>query len=633
VTFESKERPPLEPVLEFLRGHAPFDQMAPAHLTYLAKRLRLGFYPAGEAITRPEAGAADRFYIIKQGRIRGETGASESPEGAWELVGGECFPIGALLARRPVHTVNRAVEDTFCFELEREEFDHLLNQSPVFHDFCTRRLASLLDNALREVQTGSAIRASEESSLSAPVGTLIKRAPVVCEAGTPLRVLLARMEEARVGSVAVTTGNGRVEGIFTLHDVLSRVALPQQDLETPAGEVMTPDPITLPPDARAYEAVLLLARHGFSHICVVDRGALIGVLSERDLFALQRVGVVNLSRAIARAERIDTLAALERDVHQLIEQMLAQGASVDQLTQITTTLNDAVTRRVIELVLRAEGSLPPFTWLAFGSEGRHEQTRKTDQDNGILFEPPPGVEAEAVRATLLPVARRINEALARCGFPLCPGNIMAGNPECCLSLAEWQSRFARWIDQGTPEHLLSATVFFDFRPLWGDPAPAYQLREWLLEPVARNSRFRRQLAENALRHRPPLGVIRDFKVSGSGEHPHTLDLKVQGVTPFVDGARLFALAHRIKESNTTARLRAAVEAEGIRQADADAWCESHNFIQLLRMRTHRRQAEAGLPLSNHIDPDTLNDLDRRILKEAFRQARKLQLKLALDYQL
>src|SRR5512138_3909317 len=99
----------LAPVIDFLRRHAPFDQMAPAHLEFLAKRLKLAFYARDEAVIGPEQGPADRFCIIKQGRVRGETSSAEATEeGAWELVTGECFPIGALLSRRPVRTVSRA---------------------------------------------------------------------------------------------------------------------------------------------------------------------------------------------------------------------------------------------------------------------------------------------------------------------------------------------------------------------------------------------------------------------------------------------------------------------------------------------------------------------------------------------
>jgi hypothetical protein len=176
------------------------------------------------------------------------------------------------------------------------------------------------------------------------------------------------------------------------------------------------------------------------------------------------VGLVNLSRSITNAPDLETLIGLGRDVHRLIGQMLAQGASVAQLTQIITMLNDHVTRRVIELSIAEHGAAKVgFTWLAFGSEGRHEQTLKTDQDNGIVFVPPKGSSAAQVREELLPLARVINEALAACGYPLCKGNVMASNPDCCLSVSEWEERFARWIDRGSPEDLLKASIYFDLR--------------------------------------------------------------------------------------------------------------------------------------------------------------------------
>jgi CBS domain-containing protein len=390
----------------------------------------------------------------------------------------------------------------------------------------------------------------------------------------------------------------------------------------------------LAPSDTVHEAALLMARETIGHVCVVENGRLRGVVSERDLFALQRVGLARLSRVIAQAPDVESLARHARDIHRLIDQMLVQGVSVAQLTQVTTLLNDHVTRRVIELVLAEAGVLSvPFTWLAFGSEGRQEQTLKTDQDNGMLFLLPTGRDAETVRQELLPVAKRINDALDRCGYPLCTGNIMASNPECCLSFEEWQARFARWIEQGTPEHLLNASIFFDLRTLWGDAAPAVKLRRWLTGQAAENPRFLRQMAENALRNQPPLGLVREFVLEDEGEHAHTLDLKLRGATPFVDGARLLALAHRVEETGTFARLRGAARAGALHEAEAEAWCDAFSFINLLRMRVHQGQARHGRMLDNYIDPDSLNELDRRILKEAFRQARKLQARIRLDYQL
>ena len=477
-------------------------------------------------------------------------------------------------------------------------------------------------------------RVSGDTSLAAPLRSLIRRPPVSCRRGTSVREVLGVMHAQRIGSMVVVDDAAAPVGVFTLHDVLSRVAVPLLDQGRPIDEVMTPNPATLRSEQPAHDAALVMASKGFGHVVVVDQGRLTGVLSERDLFALQRVGVVNLSRSIGSAPDVATLKRFGDDIHRLADQMLAQGASVEQLTQMIATLNDLMTRRVISLCLAEAGRVPQFTWLSFGSEGRHEQTLRTDQDNGIVFELDTGGSAEGVRRTLLPVARRINEALAACGFELCPGNIMASNPECCLSVDEWRQRFAQWIEQGTPDHLLKASIFFDFRPLWGDPAPAEALRDFVMEKVPKNPRFRRQMAANALRAEPPLGLIQDFSLSGTGDRAGTIDLKMNGTTPFVDGARILALTSGVRETNTLARLRGCADRKAIRQEEAAAWCDAYAFVLLQRMRTHQAQQRAGrLPADNRLDPGDLNELDRRILKEAFRQARKLQSRLKLDYQL
>ena len=151
--------------------------------------------------------------------------------------------------------------------------------------------------------------------------------------------------------------------------------------------------------------------------------------------------------------------------------------------------------------------------------------------------------------------------------------------------------------------------------------------------MADNSLFQRLLAANALRHRPPLGRFRDFVVARKGAEKDTFDLKEEGLTPFVDGARLLALANGITVSNTPERLRLLVEQEVIDAQDGAAYAEAYHFIQQTRLQQHQLQSRGGLPFSNRLDPDSLNQLDRRILRESFRQAQRLQSSLALRYQL
>ncbi len=623
--------------LPFFAAHAPFDRMEMAHLLWMLERMQLGYYAKNEVIISPEQGMAERFLVIKQGVVQGEQSVAEASEtDAWlELVEGECFPLGALLAHRPVASVYRSVMDTFCYELPLADFDTLLGLSAPFRDFCTRRIANLLEHSKEVIQAQYTQSSSELQSLTSPLSAVIRGLPVTCAPQTTVREVLSRMHEARIGSMIAVDSEGRPLGILTLPDVLERIALPQIDLEQPVIGIMTTRLTFLPPHSLAYEAALTMAKQGFRHVLVVENERLVGLVSEKDLFALQRVGLRQIGSAIRHAKNIGELQQSARDIRRMAHNMMAQGVAAEQLTQFISTFNDLLTARVVELEYASGGvgvMAEHLCWMALGSEGRFEQTLSTDQDNALIFTVPDGMTADGVRELMLPVARRINDALALCGFPLCRGNVMASNPQWCLSQDEWRRKFSDWISNGTPEALLHASIFFDFRSVYGAHALTEELRLWLSRVAADNTRFLHQMAQNALSIRPPLGLVRDFVVGSE----HTLDLKINGITPFVDAARIFSLAAGVTHTSTVQRLRASATRLKIHMSEVDAWIDAFLFIQVLRMRHHDEGQVLGLcddKLDNFINPEALHELDRRILKEAFRQARKLQARLALEYHL
>jgi len=621
--------------MEFLRKYPPFNQMDSAQLAYLVEHCQLRFYAAGESIIKPGDGPVQHFYIVKQGLVVGERphSARRGSETTFEIASGECFPLAALLGERATRTEHLAGEDTFCLLLGKDAFVRLFAQSAPFRDFALRGVSSLLDQVNQQVQLRAAENLGAQYSLDTTLRELALQQPVACSAATPLRDAVRRMHEQHVGSIVIVDEDERPAGIFTLRD-LRRVVADGESLEQPISALMTQRPFHLPPEASAFDAALAMTERHIAHVCLVEHERLVGVVSERDLFSLQRVDLVHLARTIRHAGRIETLVALRSDIRLLVERMLAHGASSTQITQLVTLLNDHTVCRVIELVLEELGDPGvPFSWLCFGSEGRREQTLHTDQDNGILFEADSPEQAEHMRQRLLPVARRINQRLAECGFALCRGNIMAGNPELCLSRREWAQRFAAFVREATPESLLASSIYFDLRVVWGDEQGCAQLRRQLLADVADNSLFQRLLAVNALRHRPPLGRFRDFVVARKGAEKDTFDLKEEGLTPFVDGARLLALAHGVEDSSTLRRFAELVRLEVIDAQDGAAYEEAYHFIQQARLQLHQQQAAQDLPLSNRLDPDSLNHLDRRILRESFRQAQRLQASLALRYQL
>ncbi len=627
----------IQGTLQFLQRFPPFNLMENAHLAFLVEQCQLRFYAANDSIIKPGDGPVEHFYIVKQGRVVGERQHVTRPgtETTFEITSGECFPLAALLGERATRTEHLAAEDTFCLQLNKAAFIRLFALSEAFRDFALRGVSSLLDQVNQQVQRRAVETLGTQYSLNTRLGELAMRHPVVCDRQTPLREAVALMHDQQVGSIVIVDAQRFPIGIFTLRDLRQVVADASADVAQPIGGHMTANPFYLSPQASAFDAAIAMTERHIAHVCLVEDKRLCGVVSERDLFSLQRVDLVHLARTIRHATRIESLVSLRGEIGQLVDRMLAHGASSTQITQIITLLNDHTVCRVIELAIEDKGDPGvPFSWLCFGSEGRREQTLHTDQDNGIIFEARDAAHAAEIRGRLLPLAQHINQGLAQCGFTLCKGYIMAGNPELCLSRAEWARRFAAFIREATPENLLASSIYFDLRVVWGAEEPCEQLRQSILEQVADNRLFQRMMAENALRQRPPVGRFREFVLTRKGnDKAATLDLKVQGLTPFVDGARLLALANGISANNTLERLRELVSHEVIDPLDGAAYEEAYHFIQQTRMQQHQLQSRQNQPYSNRVDPDSLNHLDRRILRESLRQAQRLQGSLALRYQL
>ncbi len=621
-------------LMVFLGEYAPFNQMEELHLALLLEHATLCFYTNDDEILNPDQGTVDHFYIVKQGNVRGERPYEKKNNTTFEISPGECFPLAALLGERATRTVHKASGDTFCLKVPRKYFVEVFTLSDMFRDYCLRGVSSLLDQVNRKVQSKAVENLGNQHSLDQPLGELATRNPIVCTPDMPLQKVIGVMHSKNVGSMIITDDKRQPKGIFTLRDVRRVIADGLRDFDVPISNIMTATPKSLPYTASAFEAALLMAKHHFAHVCVVDEdNTLTGVVSERDLFSLQRVDLVHLARAIANAPSVAALKDIREDITQLIDTMIAYGAASQQLNHIITLLNDYTVIRIIELTIKSFGDPEiPFTWLVFGSEGRKEQTLVTDQDNGILFNAPQGMTDEDARAALLPLAKAINIQLDECGFTWCKGNIMASNPDLCRSAKEWEEWYYRFIDSTTPENLLNSSIFLDMRPIWGDEQAATSMFKRVVEKIHKNTLFQKMMAACAMNSRPPLNMFKGFVYAKGGEK-NTIDLKIQGLTPFVDAARILSLGQGIIESNTIDRIKALVKAGAMNEKDGNAWIESYGLIQLLRMRNHQELSRTNQELTNRISPSQLNQLDQRILRESFRQAQRLQHKLEVAYSL
>ncbi len=108
---------------------------------------------------------------------------------------------------------------------------------------------------------------------------------VALDAGTPCREAARVMAAERIGSVAVRRGQ-RVEGIVTERDLVVRVLAEGLSLEAPISEAARVDLPSVGPDTTEAACLTLMRDHVTRHLLVAERGAVVGIISMRDLVRL-----------------------------------------------------------------------------------------------------------------------------------------------------------------------------------------------------------------------------------------------------------------------------------------------------------------------------------------------------------
>lgn len=604
----------------------PFSKMVEQDVDFFLHHSAESYFAPEEVILSPADGVPKMLYLIRQGRVSGRRLIPGFEETGFELDPGNLFSVSACYAGRPVTSKYVAIDDCFCLALPIERMHELAKRSKPFSDFLNNRILKLLEESRTALRNSFASQALTEQSLESPMRDLALKQPISVRPDTPLKVALQLIHDKKVGSVLVVDESGTIEGILTRYDVLSRVTLAQIPLETPISQVMSRDVKTLSVDDTAETAGLTMSRYHVRHLPVLRGKELVGIISERDLFSLQRLSLNNISSAIRSAEDVAGLKECASNIRKFARNLLGQGVQARQLTALISHLNDVLTAQLITIFAKQHDlSMERFAWISLGSEGRSEQTIATDQDNALIF-----MDSEVShKARYLAFAKDVNHALDACGYPLCKGNIMASNPELCISQQEWLQRFARWIEQGNPEDLLNASIFFDFRALAGNESLLVPLRNYVVKHAEATPRFIKLLVENSLKWKVPFnwfGSLETKELDGK----KIIDIKLQGTAIVVDCARIYSLANGIGAVNTRERLAAIGRALKLNESESIAWIAAFEYLQTLRLAAQIDGHAIG-GNANAVDVEQLNSVDKTILRESLSKVRGLQQRLELDY--
>ncbi|MDG1572765.1 DUF294 nucleotidyltransferase-like domain-containing protein [Robiginitalea sp. M366] len=627
-----------ERVADFLGRYPPFSELTEKDLLALAGGVDILYREKHRYIFREEDPAHAFFYVVHRGAV--ELRRSSSGEIMDICDEGDIFGLRPLMAGESYKLEARTQEESILYAIPIAQFRPLVTTYEEVGNFLIESFASNTRNPYARQHSGTLVGTgfgSEAAIPGSPPALLPLKAPkklVTCTPDTPVKDVAARMTVKKVGSVLVLEA-GLPVGIITDRDLRTQVVSGNHPIDAPARAVMTTPVITYPKGLTVTQAQLGMMKNQIGHLCLTEDGTpgspAVGILSKHDLLLAMGQNPEVLMRAVGRSTRIKEIRAVRNRITRLLQRYLQHNVPMSLTMKIISELNDACIKQVILLALQKEPPPPvPFAWISLGSQGRGEQLLLTDQDNALVYAAVEAGKQEETQAYFLKLAGRINKGLLKIGYPYCPAEMMASNPDWCLPLDQWKKRITQWMRNTGSEEVLLSSIFFDFNYTYGAERLVRELTDFIFERVESHPIFLQHLARGALQSPSPTGFFRQFLLEQDGAHKDFFDLKHRALLPLTDAARVLTLAHRIPGiNNTAARFEKLAEAD---PANRELFLScSYATKALLKFRA--RQGLLHGDSGRFIALEQLSKEEKMKLKRCFKALKGLQELIAVRFQL
>lgn len=458
---------------------------------------------------------------------------------------------------------------------------------------------------------------SEEATFFLPVKDYYRRNLITCNINDTVMAAAEVMRDRKISSLIACDDNGQPVGIMTDRDLRGKVVADGLDPATiKVGEVMTTPVISVHEEETLFEALYRMSHNRIHRVGVVDTdNTLVGIINESDIIRLQNRSPQHLLRSIDTAQSVADLKKIHHESEQLVVFLSRSGVRTKELVRLISLLNDQITDKLIMMLKQSQ--FPDMgtksTFLVLGSEGRREQTLKTDQDNAIIIAD--GLTTEEERQ-IEAFSKVLISSLIEIGVPECPGGIMASNDFWRRRLSDWKKAVDGWIAAPTGENILNFSMFSDMRSLCGDGNLAAQLGAHIVQRAEENTIFLARMAANVCLFPPPIGMFGRIKTEKVGEHIGMMDLKKAGIFALTEGIKTLALGIGVLEGGTLDKIEVLMKKGVLSQAQADDIEASFNLLTFLRLRGQVNAVSAGRNITNYISPGSLDRVEKGRLKLA-----------------
>ena len=596
---------PSQSMQGFDTANPPFDRLAHQEVEELRAVLDIGYFSPDEMIVR-QGHASDLLHIVIKGAVEVRDGAT-----LLAVLG----PKDSFDSRAVVHGAAGedfvAVEETLCYLIPRNVVLDLIRHNAAFAAFFYADVSRKLDAFAQQRKTEGV-----ESVLRARIREARQGGAVFVDGATTIEQAGHCMKDNDINALFVRDGQ-RV-GVVTGMNLSKAVVLRRLALDTPVREVCHFDVVSVDGSDFIFDALLLMTKHNKRRLAIRSDGDYVGFLEDIDILGLLAGNSQLIPGRIDRARNLDDLAGAARDIQGQVERLHRQGLKVDLIAEITSDLNRRLFRKLFEMVaplaIRQDGCL-----LLMGSEGRGEQTVRTDQDNALLL------AEEVPDGDLAQFREAFSGALDRFGFPPCPGNVMVRNPVWSQTVEGFIRQLKAWVFSRDAAAAMNIAIFFDAVAVAGKQDLVVRAKEALIDLMRGEATLLAHFAHLIETFTTPnLGVLSTIMASvgvGSGE----IDLKRAGTFPIVHGVRTLAIDKGILVNPTAARIDALVQIGSLdTRFGRELTSALHAFMEF-RLRAQLRALHRGtMEAESVVRLDEITTAERDMLRDALRVVRQFR---------
>ncbi|WP_345974794.1 putative nucleotidyltransferase substrate binding domain-containing protein [Sulfurimonas sp. HSL3-7] len=595
---------------QLLASIHPFELLTQRVIAQLSSQMDIAYYPNETVLIGPRV-EAQHLYIIIKGSVN-------------ELIDGELhnvytaldsFDANALIYN-DVKSTFVVQEDLICYLLPKEIFLNLIQDYEPFRSYFMKDFIAK-HQSLKERQQQNDLT----PFMIARVSDIFLHEPCIVEYTEPIRNGLVKMKELKTSSILVWD-NG-VFGIITDTDLRDKILLGETALDANAGSIANYPLITIDRNDFLFNALLLFTKHGIKRVAVTEEGEIIGILEQLDLLSHFASHSHLIAVQVNKAESIEELSSIQKEQLYLVQSLNSKGVKVRYISKLVSEINAKVYEKVYELTvpreLREKAAL-----IVMGSEGRHEQVLRTDQDNALI------IDESADAEVFTPYMQAFSEHLQTLGFPPCPGQVMVNNPHWRGTVSLFKKRIDGWVESFDENALQALSIFLDAQCISGNSRLLDELTEYLQKRFTGREDILAHMAKSTLSFETPLSIFSGFIVEKS--HANEIDLKKGGIFAIVHGIRTLALEYHITQTNTIERIKELNNRGLFDKKFATELIEAFDTLSGIRLKAMLRHPNK-LEHVNFINPSKLDKMERDLLKDSFKVVNTFKKFLTYHYHL